>query len=135
VVAHGEDALPARHGVRADDGVDCLEELAHVLGRAPLGAVQLEAVALCRLVEAWLGVGCREGVEEALEGLRDAVVDLVAGCPEGVCLVVRLLARSGRFAKANTMRGGEKNRDAYLRQWLGARSDEAGHSHWGWARK
>lgn len=99
VVAHGEDALPARHGVRADDGVDRLEELAHVLGGAPLGAVQLEAVALSRLVEARLGVGCREGVEEALQGLRDAVVDLVAGCPEGVWLVERLLVRSGRFVK------------------------------------
>lgn len=35
VVADGVHALPARHRVRADDGVHGLEHLADVLGRAP----------------------------------------------------------------------------------------------------
>jgi hypothetical protein len=84
VVADGEDGLPAGDGVRADDGVDGLEKLADVLGGAAFGRVDAEAVAVGGLVEAGLGVGGCEGVEEGSEGGRDAVVDLVAGSPEGV---------------------------------------------------
>lgn len=84
VVADGEDGLPAGDRVRADDGVDGLEELADVLRGAALGRVDAEAVAVGGLVEARLGVGGCEGVEEGTEGGRDAVVDLVPRSPEGV---------------------------------------------------
>lgn len=84
VVAHGEDGLPTRHGVGADDGVDGLEDLADVLGCAPRRGVHVEVVALGRLVEARLGVVPRQGVEEAAEGGRDAVVELVSRGPEGI---------------------------------------------------
>lgn len=85
VVADGEHALPARHRVRAHDGVDGLEDLAHVLGRAPGRRVHREVVARGRLVEGRLRVVPRQRVEEAPQRLRDAVVELVARGPERVC--------------------------------------------------
>jgi hypothetical protein len=74
--------------------VDGLEDLADVLGRAALGRVELEAVALGCLVEAGLGVGRGEALEEALVWGGDAVEELVAGSPEGVCDFISCLART-----------------------------------------
>ncbi len=84
VVADGKDRLPARDRVRADHGVDRLEHLADVLRRAALLGVDGEAVALGRVVEGRLGGVGRQSVEEAAEGDRDAVVELVARGPESV---------------------------------------------------
>lgn len=64
VVTDGEDALPPGDRVGPDHGVDGLEELAHILWGAALGGVDLEAVAVSGLVEAGLGVGGRQAVEE-----------------------------------------------------------------------
>lgn len=85
VVADGEDGLPAGDGVGADDGVDGLEGLADVLGGAALLRVDGEAVALGRVVEGRLGRVGGQSVEEAAERGGDAVVELVARGPEGVC--------------------------------------------------
>jgi len=56
VVAHREHAAPARHRVCADHGMRGAQLLTHVLGRAALAAVQLEAVVGGGLVEARLRV-------------------------------------------------------------------------------
>jgi hypothetical protein len=58
VVANGEDGLPSSHRVGADDWVNGLEDVAHVLGRTPLLAVELKAVLLGRGGETWLRVCC-----------------------------------------------------------------------------
>ncbi len=85
VVANSEDTLPAGDRVGADDGVDGLKELADVLGGTTLSTVNLKAVAVSSLVEAGLGICGGQGVKEALDGLGDAVVDLVARSPERIC--------------------------------------------------
>lgn len=74
VLAECEDGLPARDGVGADDGVDGFEELADVLRSTALSSEELEAVFLGGLVEARLGVGGGQGVEEFLVWFGDAVV-------------------------------------------------------------
>lgn len=86
VVAHGEDALPARHRVGAHHRVHGRQLVADVLGRAPGCRVQLELVLLGALVEGWLREGGGQPFEEFLVGLGDAVVDFVAGGPEGICM-------------------------------------------------
>lgn len=77
VVAHGEHGLPARHGVGAHYRVDGFEYVADVLGGSSGRREELEVVLLGGCVEVWLGVVCRERVEEAPECGRDAVVELV----------------------------------------------------------
>lgn len=78
VVADGEDALPAGDGVGADDGVRGGKVGADVLRGAAGFRVELEAVVGRGGVEEWLGVGGGEGLEEALVGGGEAVVELVA---------------------------------------------------------
>ena len=85
VVANAEDGLPAGDRVSADEGVDGLQQLAHVLGRATLGRVDLEVVALGGVVEERLGREDGQLIEEALERGRDTVVELVSRGPESVC--------------------------------------------------
>lgn len=77
VVAHGEHGLPACHRVGAHYGVDGLEYIADILGSPPSRREQLEIVLLGSCIEVWLGVVCRERVEEASECGRDAVIELV----------------------------------------------------------
>lgn len=84
VVADGEDALPARHGVRADDGVVRLEGFPYVLGGPAHAGEDLEAVVRGRLVEDGLRAVRGQALEELLHRGREAVVDFVAGGPEGV---------------------------------------------------
>jgi len=90
----GEDGFPASHWVGADHGVDGLEDLADVLGGAALGGVELEAVAFGSLVEAGLCVSRGESLEKALVWGGDAVEELVAGSPEGVCDFISSLAHT-----------------------------------------
>lgn len=85
VLADGKDGFPPGNGVGADDGVDGLEEVADVLRGAAGFGVELEAVPVGGLVEAGLRVGGGQGLEEFLVWFGDAVVELVAGGPEGVC--------------------------------------------------
>lgn len=87
VVADGEHALPPRHRVRADYRVDRFQHLAYVLGRPARRRVYLEVVPVGRLVEGGLCVVRGQCVQEAPQRLRDAVVELVARGPEGVCSV------------------------------------------------
>ena len=84
VVANAEDGLPAGDRVGADEGVDGLQQLADVLGRATLGRVDLEVVALGGVVEERLGREDGQLIEETLEGGRDAVVELISRGPESV---------------------------------------------------
>lgn len=84
VMASAEDALPAGDGVGANHGVDGFEELADILRRTTLGAVDLETIALSGVVEAGLSVGRSECLEELLQRLGDTVVNLVSGRPESV---------------------------------------------------
>ena len=78
VAADAKHRLPSRHGVGPDERVGCFKHLAHVLGSATRGRVNVEAVALGRLGESGLGVMSRQRVEEGADGGRNAVVDLVA---------------------------------------------------------
>ncbi len=87
VMAGAKDGLPAGDRVGADQGVDGLEDLADVLGGTTLGSVDLKVVALGSVVEERLGRENGQLVEEALQSGRDAVVELVARSPEGVCPV------------------------------------------------
>jgi len=84
VVTDGEDRLPTGDWIGADHGVNGLEGLADIFGRAARGGIELEVVALRRFVEAWLGVVCDESVEEGAEGRGDAVIEFVARGPESV---------------------------------------------------
>lgn len=88
VVAHGEDRLPAGHGVGAHDGVDSLKYFSDVLGSSTRRSEEFEVVLLGCCVEVWLGVVGRESVEETPEGWRDAVVELIAGGPKCVSGIV-----------------------------------------------
>lgn len=85
VVADRKHGLPACDGIGADHGVLSCELAADILGRAARLAIELKVVVFCGLVEARLGVCCRQAFEEFLVGRREAVVDLVAGCPERIC--------------------------------------------------
>lgn len=82
--AHGEDALPAGHGVRPHDGVHGLQVGARVLGAPARGRVQGQAVPAGDVPEVVPLEGGREALEELLVGRRDAVVDFVAGGPQRV---------------------------------------------------
>jgi hypothetical protein len=93
VAADGEDGLPPCDGVGADDGMDGLELGADVLGGAAGLVVEGEAGLFGDLVEGGLLEGDGEGLEELLVRLADAVVDLIARCPEGVW---RVSSRTGR---------------------------------------
>lgn len=84
VMAHGEHGLPACHGVGAHDWVDGLEDVADVLGGAACGGEELKVVLLGSCVEVWLGVVCRERVEEAPKSWRDAIIELVSRGPKGI---------------------------------------------------
>lgn len=78
VAADGEDALPARHGVGAHDGVDGLELGADV-GRVAARLVpELEAVLGRRLAETGLLKGHAEALEELLVRPAELVVDFVS---------------------------------------------------------
>lgn len=94
VVADGEDALPARDGIGANDRVHGFEVGADVERVAALGGVELEVVLGGGFVEEGLCVGGGEGFEEFLVGWGDAVVDFVAGGPE------RVAARLGQLGQA-----------------------------------
>jgi hypothetical protein len=84
VSADREDALPAGDRVGANDGMDSLELGADVLCCAARLVVQLEPSCLGHFLETWLLKRGRQGLEELLIGLADAVVDFVAGGPKGV---------------------------------------------------
>ena len=95
VDADGIDGLPACDGIGADDGVDGGEVGADVLGGAARAFEEGEAALGGDGVELGLGEGAGEGLVELLVGFRDAVVDVVAGGPEGVWGLTRQLV----FAK------------------------------------
>lgn len=84
VDAHGEDALPARDGICAHDGVDGLELGSDVLRGAPRLVVDLEPAELGDLVEARLLKGGCKGLEKFLIRLANAVVDFVSRRPKSV---------------------------------------------------
>lgn len=77
VVAHSKDGLPSRHRVGAHDGVNSLEHITDVFWSPTCRREELEVVLLSCCVEVWLGVVCRESVEEAPERGRDAIIELV----------------------------------------------------------
>lgn len=87
VVAHGEEALPARHGVCPHHGVRCCQGRADVVGRAPRRGVQLEALFASDCGQTGLGECRREGLEEPAVGGGDFVVDFAGGGPD--CVFVR----------------------------------------------
>jgi hypothetical protein len=78
MVAEREDRLPTRDGVGADDRVDGFEYVADILGGAAWLAVELKAVFFGAGGEAGLGVGGCEGLEEALVGCRETIIEFVA---------------------------------------------------------
>ena len=66
--------------------MDGFEDLTDVLGGTTWFGVNLETVLFSGFVKFGLSVGGGQRLEEFLDGSGDAVVDLVAGGPEGVCL-------------------------------------------------
>jgi hypothetical protein len=87
MVAHRKDGPPPRDRVGAHHGVDGIERVACVLGRAARARVEVEAVAPSGFAEEGLGVSGGQGVEKAAEGRGYAVIELVTGGPECVCCV------------------------------------------------
>jgi hypothetical protein len=86
VVAHGEKALPARHGVSAHHGVSRCQGRPDVVRRAARRGVQFEALFAGDGWEAGLGEGCCEGFKEGAVRGRDLVVDFAGGGPDCVFL-------------------------------------------------
>lgn len=84
--AQREDALPTSHGVRPHDWVDGDQLPADILRRPSRLCVDLDVLRVCRsgAEEALAAKGSRKTLEELLVFLGEAVVDLVAGRPEGV---------------------------------------------------
>lgn len=66
--------------------MDGFEDLTDVLGDTAWFGVNLETVLLGGFVKFGLSVGGGQRLEELLDGSGNAVVNLVAGSPEGVCL-------------------------------------------------
>lgn len=113
VVTDGEDTLPAGHGVGADDRVDGRQVVADVVGAASRFGVQLKLVVLGALVEGGLRICCVKGLEELLIWPGDAVVDFIAGGPEGIFDLQYISSRSVRMARKGRR---------YLHQFWAARS-------------
>jgi hypothetical protein len=86
VVADGEEALPARHGVSAHHGVSRCQGRPDVVRRAARRGVQFEALFAGDGWKAGLGEGCCEGFEEGAVRGRDFVVDFAGGGPDCVFL-------------------------------------------------
>ena len=82
--ADGIDGLPAGDGVGADDRVDGREIGADVLRGAARAFEKGEPSFGGDGVELRLGEGAGQGLVELLVGFRDAVVDVVARCPQGI---------------------------------------------------
>ena len=85
MVAHCKDRAPPCDGVGTHHGVDGVQRVARVFGRAARAGVKVETVAAGGFAEEGLGVGGGQGVEETAEGWGDAIVKLVARSPERVC--------------------------------------------------
>lgn len=97
VATDREDALPSSHGVCSHNGVNCLELSAHVLRGSTRLVIQLETGSLSNVTEAGLLKGSSQRLEEFLVGLADAVIDFIAGGPEGVCLMIRYYVTNDRY--------------------------------------
>lgn len=82
--AHGEDALPARHGICSHDRMHGAQVGAHVLGRTTWRSIQLEAEAIGDVLEVGALEGGGQALEEFLVRLRDTVVDFIARGPQGI---------------------------------------------------
>ena len=107
VVPHGENALPPRDGIGANDGVHGFQLGTDVLRGAAGAGMQLEALSLGDGVEARLLERDGEAFEELLVRRADAVVELVARRPQRVyvwsalasadllCLLAALIAAGG----------------------------------------
>lgn len=78
------DGLPARHRVGANDWMGGGQLFAHIERRPAWGGIEREFASLGRLMELRLGAMHRQGFEKALNGGRDAVIELVARCPDGI---------------------------------------------------
>ena len=85
MAANREDALPARDGIGAHDGVDGLQLATDVLGRAPRFVVELKPCVFRHLTEKRLLKGGGEAFKELLVWFADAVINLVARSPQSVC--------------------------------------------------
>ena len=84
VLSHRVQTLPARHRVGADHRVHGAEHAAYVLGGAARLVVDFDACPCSGVVEVGSREGTGQAVEHLLEGWGDAVVEFVAGGPEGV---------------------------------------------------
>ena len=109
VDADGIDGLPARDGVGAHDGVNGREVGADIL-RGAAGAFEKGEPALGGDgVELRLGEGAGQGLVEFLVGFRDAVVDVVAGCPQGVWDLTNQPIFCKRSKKKEQRKGGRES--------------------------
>lgn len=85
VASHWENALPASHRIRANDGMDCLELGSDVFWGAAGLIIEFEPSFLGDFLEERLGECAGQSLEELLIWLADAIIDLIARCPQGVC--------------------------------------------------
>jgi hypothetical protein len=93
VVAHGEEALPSRHGVRSHHWMGRCQGRANVVRRAAWRGVQFEALFARNRRETGLGKCRREGFEESAVGWGDFVVDFARRRPD--CVFSRISTELG----------------------------------------
>lgn len=84
MAANCENTLPPSDWVGADHRMLSAQFLANILGSSARTRVNLEAVLLGNVVEARLGIGGSQALEELLVWLREAVVDLITGSPQRI---------------------------------------------------
>lgn len=82
--ADGEDALPSSHGIGAYDGMYGRKGLAYVLWGAPCLRVQCRSPGFSSLDESVADEGRGQALQEFLNRLTEAFIDLVPRCPECV---------------------------------------------------
>jgi hypothetical protein len=82
--AYGKNTLPARNRVGANHRVLSTQYLANILGRTTRSTMDIKIVLLSNFIEPRLSICRCQTLKELLVRLRDAVVDFVTGCPEGV---------------------------------------------------
>ena len=84
-MADCEYRLPACDWIGADYGVDSLQVLADVQGRASRSTVQFKVVITCSLIELWLRKGSGKTFEKPLVRCRNPIKELIARGPESIC--------------------------------------------------
>jgi hypothetical protein len=87
VMAEGKDGLPASDWVGPNDWVLGGELGTNIQWRSTWRIIEFKFVVLGGLGKEWLGISCSKSVKELLVGWGEAVIDLIPGGPECICMI------------------------------------------------